>query len=209
MGGWGGVGWGSWGRSLRGEVGGENLMDGEGKKGKDWDGGWWCGWWVRWGHAPRARPTARGTCYMLLNTLPAPPCLRRLGHAWRCWRPAPCVIPPLPPPPHPTRTQDRHPHRRRVLRHLTFMHACKHPSRAVNGLLLGSASGGDVNASKAMPLFHGPEVTHWHVSVCQERRGRGGRRQRQVSEVTHWQANASSTRGPAQLAHRPHPFARR
>ena len=28
-------------------------------------------------------------------------------------------------------------------------------------------------------------------------------------EVTHWHANASSTRGPAQLAHRPHPFARR
>tara|TARA_B110001452_G_scaffold186825_1_gene157282 strand:- start:179 stop:724 length:546 start_codon:yes stop_codon:yes gene_type:complete len=39
---------------------------------------------------------------------------------------------------------------------VTFMHACKHPSRTVNGLLLGSASGGDVSASKAMPLFHGP-----------------------------------------------------
>ena len=37
-----------------------------------------------------------------------------------------------------------------------FMHACKFPSRTVNGLLLGSASGDAVTVRKALPLFHGP-----------------------------------------------------
>ena len=37
-----------------------------------------------------------------------------------------------------------------------FMHSCKYPSRTVNGLLLGSASGGAVSVRKALPLFHSP-----------------------------------------------------
>ena len=37
-----------------------------------------------------------------------------------------------------------------------FMHACKHPSRAVNGLLLGKTSEQGVSVQKALPLFHTP-----------------------------------------------------
>ena len=37
-----------------------------------------------------------------------------------------------------------------------FMHACKFPSRTVNGLLLGSVSDGGVSVQKALPLFHTP-----------------------------------------------------
>jgi len=37
---------------------------------------------------------------------------------------------------------------------LLFMHACKHPSKAVNGLLIGTVKDGDVHASKALPMFH-------------------------------------------------------
>jgi hypothetical protein len=37
-----------------------------------------------------------------------------------------------------------------------FMHACKYPSRTVNGLLLGSVSDGGVSVQKALPLFHTP-----------------------------------------------------
>ena len=37
-----------------------------------------------------------------------------------------------------------------------FMHACKFPSRTVNGLLLGSVSGGGVSVQKTLPLFHTP-----------------------------------------------------
>ena len=37
-----------------------------------------------------------------------------------------------------------------------FMHACKFPSRTVNGLLLGSALGDALTVRKALPLFHGP-----------------------------------------------------
>ena len=37
-----------------------------------------------------------------------------------------------------------------------FLHACKFPARTVNGLLLGSALGGQVKVRKALPLFHTP-----------------------------------------------------
>jgi hypothetical protein len=37
-----------------------------------------------------------------------------------------------------------------------FLHACKYPHRSVNGLLLGSVSGGSVSVSEALPLFHSP-----------------------------------------------------
>ena len=35
-----------------------------------------------------------------------------------------------------------------------FLHACKHPFKAVNGLLLGTANDGGVTVTKALPLFH-------------------------------------------------------
>ena len=35
-----------------------------------------------------------------------------------------------------------------------FMHACKHPMKAVNGLLIGTVEDGTVRASKALPMFH-------------------------------------------------------
>jgi len=35
-----------------------------------------------------------------------------------------------------------------------FMHACKHPHRTINGLLLGSAADSAVSVSEALPLFH-------------------------------------------------------
>ena len=35
-----------------------------------------------------------------------------------------------------------------------MLHACKHPCKAVNGLLLGSVSGASVSVRKALPLFH-------------------------------------------------------
>ena len=37
---------------------------------------------------------------------------------------------------------------------LMFLHACKYPARAVNGLLLGTAAGDSVKVQKALPLFH-------------------------------------------------------
>ncbi|KAL1498793.1 hypothetical protein AB1Y20_014100 [Prymnesium parvum] len=35
-----------------------------------------------------------------------------------------------------------------------FLHACKHPSKAVNGLLIGTVTDGAVRVTKALPLFH-------------------------------------------------------
>ena len=35
-----------------------------------------------------------------------------------------------------------------------FMHACKYPMKAVNGLLIGTVEDGAVRASKALPMFH-------------------------------------------------------
>ena len=35
-----------------------------------------------------------------------------------------------------------------------FLHACKHSSKGVNGLLLGRVDGDDVKLLKALPLFH-------------------------------------------------------
>ena len=35
-----------------------------------------------------------------------------------------------------------------------FLHACKHPFKAVNGLLLGTSDDSGVRATKALPLFH-------------------------------------------------------
>lgn len=36
-----------------------------------------------------------------------------------------------------------------------FMHACKYPTRTINGLLLGSSSGdGSVSVKETLPLFH-------------------------------------------------------
>jgi len=35
-----------------------------------------------------------------------------------------------------------------------FLHACKHPTRAVNGLLLGSAADDGLTVRKVLPLFH-------------------------------------------------------
>ena len=37
-----------------------------------------------------------------------------------------------------------------------FMHCCKYPHRAVNGLLLGSTEEGTVRVREALPLFHSP-----------------------------------------------------
>ena len=37
---------------------------------------------------------------------------------------------------------------------LLFMHACKYPMKAVNGLLIGTVEDGAVRASKALPMFH-------------------------------------------------------
>lgn len=37
---------------------------------------------------------------------------------------------------------------------VAFLHACKHPTKAVNGLLLGSAGAGGTKVVKALPLFH-------------------------------------------------------
>jgi len=37
---------------------------------------------------------------------------------------------------------------------LMFLHACKYPARAVNGLLLGTAAGDSLKVQKALPLFH-------------------------------------------------------
>jgi len=37
---------------------------------------------------------------------------------------------------------------------LLFMHACKHPFKAVNGLLIGTVEDGAVRAKKALPMFH-------------------------------------------------------
>ena len=35
-----------------------------------------------------------------------------------------------------------------------FLHACKHPTKAVNGLLLGTATDAGVSVTRALPLFH-------------------------------------------------------
>jgi len=35
-----------------------------------------------------------------------------------------------------------------------FLHCCKHPHRALNGLLLGSATSDSVTVTEALPLFH-------------------------------------------------------
>jgi hypothetical protein len=37
---------------------------------------------------------------------------------------------------------------------LIFLHACKHPTKAVNGLLLGTAAADGVNITNVLPLFH-------------------------------------------------------
>ena len=35
-----------------------------------------------------------------------------------------------------------------------FLHACKYPHRAVNGLLIGTSEGSTVHVTKTLPLFH-------------------------------------------------------
>jgi len=35
-----------------------------------------------------------------------------------------------------------------------FLHACKHPTKAVNGLLLGTSDDSGIKVQKALPLFH-------------------------------------------------------
>jgi hypothetical protein len=37
---------------------------------------------------------------------------------------------------------------------LMFLHACKHPTKAVNGLLLGTADADGVHVTTVLPLFH-------------------------------------------------------
>lgn len=37
---------------------------------------------------------------------------------------------------------------------IIVLHACKYPANSVNGVILGKASGGDIEIVNAIPLFH-------------------------------------------------------
>jgi hypothetical protein len=55
-----------------------------------------------------------------------------------------------------------------------LLHAAKHPSSSVNGVLLGTASGGGVHVTDAVPLFHNSLTLadSTEVALVQVRRAR-------------------------------------
>lgn len=73
-----------------------------------------------------------------------------------------------------------------------FLHACKHPTKAVNGLLLGTTTASGVRVTRALPLFHSSFALSPMLEVAltladEHCKLRGG-----ISVVGYYQANELS-----------------